>query len=81
MTKWNYSLYGVQDTNAVKTLGDFPGGAAAFNAATTKNDLKGQTKMKWFKEDPGIEWYLIDGGEATKKLGDKPKHALKDHHR
>lgn len=59
LTKWNYNLYAVNDGAAARTTADFPGGVAAYNAATDLSDLNGNAEFRWSKEDPGIDWLLV----------------------
>ena len=61
LTNWNHGLYAVQSlkvAGAIPTKANMPN--AAWATATTKNDMKGQVKWRWFKADPGIEWREIE---------------------
>ena len=65
LTNWNHGLYAVQTLKvggAIPDKGDMPN--ANWGTATTKIDMKGQVKWRWFKTDPGIEWREVEA--ATK---------------
>jgi hypothetical protein len=59
LTKWNYGLYGKNDGAAAKTTADFPGGDAAYNAATDRTELNGNTELRWSKDAISVDWYQI----------------------
>jgi len=61
LTKWNYGLYGANDGVARTTANH-----ATYNTDTNKNALAANTKLKWFKDDPGTDWVLL--AEPTKNF-------------
>lgn len=57
-TKWNYGVY-YKNLGVARTIAaDFPGGQAAYDAATDLSDLNGTT-LVWAKSHPGPQWVKI----------------------
>lgn len=59
-TKWIHGVYYPNNGKVLSIAADFPGGQAAYDAATDLSDLDG-SKLRWSKSNLGVDWIkLVD---------------------
>lgn len=83
LTKWNYGLWSKADGDARTIAADFPGGSAAYNAATDLSALAGSAVLLWSKADPGAEWIMLAGRTKAADFYISPQRSVmrRDYHR